>query len=138
MTRWRWLMLPVIILGIVLFALSVYSEEDFLKKGSEGRIAFLSGGVGQPEREILKERGKAYPLKLIFSNKKGEYLSDVVVKVFDRHGKVVLTTTSNGPWIFIDLPSGIYHLEASFKAEKKRIPELHIEQGTQKVFSIQW
>lgn len=138
MTRCRWLMIPVVIFGIVLYALSVYSEEDFLKKGSEGRIAFLSGGVGQPEREILKEKGKAYPLKLIFSNKKGEYLSDVVVKLFDRQGKEILTTVSNGPWLFIDLPSGTYHLEASFKTEKKRIPDFQIERGTQKFLSIQW
>jgi hypothetical protein len=114
------------------------SKEDFFEKGSEGKIAFLSGGVGQPERDILQKRGKAYALKLMFSNKKGEYVSDVIVKVFDQDGKVILTTTSNGPWLFINPPSGMYHLEASFRGERKTIPELRIEQGTQKVLLIQW
>lgn len=139
MKRWRWLLILMVILGVVIFALSIYSEEEnFLKKGGEGGIAFLSGGIGQREREILKEMGKDYPLKLIFSNKKGEYLSDVVVKILDENGKTILITVSNGPWLFIDLPTGIYDLEASLRSDRKRISQIPIERGFQKVLSIQW
>jgi hypothetical protein len=138
MTRCRGLMILVVIFGIPLYALSVYSEEDFLKKGSEGRIAFLNGRVGQPERDILKERGKVYPLRLIFSNKKGEYLSNVMLELFDGKGKKIFTTASNGPWLFIELPSGIYYLETNFKGEKRTIPKFRIEKNIQKVLSIQW
>jgi hypothetical protein len=139
MRRWRWSVIPIVIFGIVVFALTIYSaEEDFLGKGSEKGIAFLSGGVGERERGIFKEMGKGYSLKLIFSNRKGEYLSDVIIKVFDQKDKNILTTGSNGPWLFIDLPSGIYHLEASSKADRKRLTQVKIDKDRQKVVSIQW
>lgn len=123
---------------MVIFMLPICSaEEDLFEKGREGDISFLSSGVGKQEREILKEIGKEYLLKLIFSNKKGKYLSNVIVKVFDQKDKTILTTVSNGPWLFIDLTSGIYHLEASFKEEGKKVSKVSIEKGTQKVVSIQ-
>lgn len=71
-----------------------------MKEGSEGKIYFLSGGVGVTERDFIIKAGKTYPLKLMFSNKKGEYLSDILVKVYDKNNKVVLTTTSDGTWFF--------------------------------------
>jgi hypothetical protein len=131
-------MVLMAIWGIVLFSLNAFSQNEFLKKGREGNILFLSGGVGLTERDILDQEGKRYSLKLVFSNKKGEYLSDVVVKLFDQQDKEILTTVSNGPWLFIDLPSGIYHLEASFKTEKRKVPNFKIERGIQKFISIQW
>jgi len=134
----RWFMILVAIFGTILSARFAYSEEEFLKKGSEGRIVFMSGGVGQTERDILKERGKAYPLKLVFSKRKGEYLSNVRVELFDEKGKKIFTTVSDGPWLFIEPPSGIYYLEANFKGEKRTISKFQIEKGTQKVLSIQW
>jgi hypothetical protein len=69
---------------MIFFALPLYStEEDLFQKNREMGIAFMSGGVSQTERKILNERGKEYTLKLIFSSKKGDYLSNVIVKVFD-------------------------------------------------------
>ena len=139
MERWRWLLIPLLILGMLIPVLSAYSsEESFLKKGKEGRIAFLSGGVGQEEREALKQMGREYPLKLMFSNRKGEDLSDVTVKVLDQNDKTILTTVSNGPWLFINLPPGVYHLEASFRGNMKKIAEVNIEKEGQKVIFVQW
>jgi hypothetical protein len=84
--------------------------------------------------------GRDYSLKLIFSNKKGEYLSDVIVKILDWNGKTILTTVSNGPWLFIDLPTGVYDLEASLKGDRKKLFDIPVERGfqNQNVLSIQW
>lgn len=57
--------------------------EDFIKKGGHSNVTFLSGGVGSDERELLAKMGKNYPLKLIFSNRKGEFLSNVMVRVLE-------------------------------------------------------
>ena len=139
MRNWRWLLIPVAVFLMIIFALSISSaEEDFLKKGRDGSISFLSGGVGLREREILDEMGKNYPLKLIFSNKKGEYLSDVIVKILDENNKTILTTVSNGPWLFVYLPAGIYHLEASSRGDRRRISRVGVEEGSRKVISFQW
>lgn len=139
MKRGRWILIPMVVFLTILFALSIHSaEEDFFKKGRKRGIPFVSGGVGQRERDILKEMGTEYSLKLIFSNKKGEYLSDVIVKILDQKDETILITVSNGPWLFVDLPTGIYHLEASSKADQKRISHVKIEKGRQRVISIQW
>ena len=139
MERWRLLLIPLFILGMVMYALSFYStEEGFLQKRKEKNITFLSGGVSQRERKNLQEMGKGYSLKLMFSNKKGEYLSDVTVKISDQRDETILTTVSNGPWFFINLPSGTYDLEVSFRKNRKRISQVKIEGKSQTVIGVQW
>jgi hypothetical protein len=128
MEKRKYSLVLLAIIGIIMVSASSIcsAEEDFLKKGREGNISFLSGGVGQAERETLKEMGKGYPLKLIFSNRKGEYLCDVTVKILDQKNKPIFTTVSNGPWLFIDIPPGTYHLEISFKRKQNRISQIKI------------
>ena len=139
MRGWKLLLIPIVVLLITIFVLSISSgEEDFLKKERIEGISFLSGGVGLREREILNEMGKGYPLKMVFSNKKGEYLSDVVVKILDQNDRPLLTAVSNGPWLFVDLPAGIYHLDASIGGDRKRISQVRVEKGGQKVIFVQW
>lgn len=123
---------------IISFILIGRGEEEFLKRGKSDGISFLSGGVGIHERKTLNEIGRNYSLKIIFSNKKGEFLSNIMVRVLDQHDKVILTTVSNGPWLFIDLPSGSYQIEASFKEDHKRLSKVNVEKGTQKVIFLQW
>ena len=139
MKRQRSFFITTAIIMLVVFPLLICSaEEDFLKREKQRDITLLSGGVGEAEREILSEIGKDYALKLIFSNEKGEYLSDVKVKMYDEKGKPILETVSDGPWVFVDLPSGSYRLETSFKAEQKRISSIDIGKETQKVISVQF
>ena len=132
------LSIPIVGMLMTIFVHPISSgEEDFLKMGRSEGISFLSGGVGREEREILKDLGKGYSLKMVFSNRKGEYLSDVIVKILDQNKRPILTTVSNGPWLFVDLPAGIYHLDASVRGEK-RISQVKVEEGSQKVIYIHW
>lgn len=45
---------------------------------------------------------------------------------------------SVGPWLFGKLPTGTYHLEASIRGDRKRIYGVRVEEGSQKVVSMQW
>lgn len=131
--------IPLFIFQIFFLALPLYSQDtDLFKENKERGIAFMSGGVSQTEREVLKERGKRYSLKLIFSSKRGEYLSNVIVKVYDQNKQTILITVSNGPWLFIDLPTGIYEIEASLRADQKKISQIKVEEGKQKVIHLRW
>jgi hypothetical protein len=128
-----------IILQMIFLTLPLYpAEGDLFEESREKDIAFMSGGVSQTEREILKDRGKGYSLKLIFSSERGKYLSNVIVEVIDQKNQTVLITVSNGPWLFIDLPTGTFKIEASFRADRKKISRIKIEQGKQKVFHLRW
>lgn len=135
----KWLNAILVGFSLNIFVLSVgFGEEEFINRGEQRGLSFLSGGVGLRERELLKEMGKNYSLKMIFSNQRGEYLANVTVKIMDTTGKTLLVAVSNGPWFFADLPPGTYHLEASSRGEWKRISQVSIEEGSQRVVSFRW
>lgn len=139
MKRRKLLLIPLFILGMMLYIFLIYSaEENFLKRKKTESITFLSGGLNEPERKNLEEMGRNYSLKVIFSNERGEYLSEVTVKIFGQEGDAILTTVSNGPWFFINLPSGTYDLEVSFRKNRKRISQVKIEEKSQTVIGVQW
>jgi hypothetical protein len=139
MKRWKSLLMPLFILGMMLYIFLIYSaEENFLKRKKTENITFLSGGLSEPERKNLEEMGRKYSLKVIFSNERGEYLSEVTVTIFGQKGESILTTVSNGPWFFINLPSGTYDLEVSFQKNRKRISRVKIEEKSQTVIGVQW
>jgi hypothetical protein len=98
----------------------------------------LSGGLSEPERKNLEEMGRRYSLKVIFSNDRGEYLSEVTVTILGPKGEAILTTVSNGPWFFINLPSGMYDLDVDFQKKRKRISQVRIEEKSQTVIGVQW
>ena len=132
-------MIPLFILGMMLYIFLIYSaEEGFLQRKGLENVTFLSGGLSEREREAIQEMAKKYSLKLMFSNKKGKYLSDVTVKIFDQRDETILTTVSNGPWFFIDLPSGTYDLEVSFGKNRKRISQVKVVEKSQTVIGVQW
>lgn len=139
MKKGGWCVNLIISIFLSLSIISIGSgEEEFLKRGKINGISFLSGGVGIHERRTLNEIGKNYSLKIVFSNKKGEFLSGIMVRVLDQEDKLILTTVSNGPWLFIDLPSGNYQIEAGLKEDYKKISPVKIEKGLQKVIHFQW
>jgi hypothetical protein len=139
MKRWRLLLVPLSIFGIVLYILLIYSaEENVLKRKKTENITFLSGGLSEPERKNLEEMGRKYSLKVIFSNERGEYLPEVTVTIFGQEGESILTTVSNGPWFFINLPFGTYDLEVSFQKSRKTISQVRIEEKSQTVIGVQW
>jgi hypothetical protein len=78
-------------------------------------ISYLSGGIGEEERDTLAQLDQDYNLKLIFADTTGHYLSDVTVGITDERDHQVLTAVSHGPWFFANLPAGRYHVLASIQ-----------------------
>jgi uncharacterized surface anchored protein len=72
-------------------------------------VESLSTGVSADERTPRKE----YSLLLMFAEAKGSYLANVTVEIKDAEGKIVLATTSAGPWLFAKLAPGSYTVVAT-------------------------
>lgn len=68
-----------------------------------------NGGVGADEREMAPDEGT----KLVFFAESGSFLANVQVSVSDASGREQVNTTSNGPWLILDLPPGQYQVRAS-------------------------
>lgn len=122
--------LPLALLLAQPLALSAQSISRGIdsEKSPEG-APFMSGGVGQEEREQMLKMAQGYDLKLEFADRRGNYLSDVKVTVDDQHGKEILSTTTAGPWLFADLPQGKYDVKASYGNRTEEIKNLEITQG---------
>ena len=73
---------------------------------------YVSGGVGEGERQLLNSMSKRFNLKLVFANKSGHFLSDVRVLIEDRSRNTVLEAVSDGPLFYAELPPGRYTVVA--------------------------
>jgi hypothetical protein len=102
-------------------------------------IACVTGGIGSTEREELQQQAGQYNLWLrTAANKSGAYLADIKIIVRDDKTKaVLLTTTLDGPWLFLSLPEGRYEVEAQYHDKAKRSEQIvkkvtDIKKGSQR------
>lgn len=94
---------------------------DVIRVQSDRGIRYVSGGVGEGERDALNALSDQFNLRLLFAMQgSGDYLSDVGVKILDSEGKVILSAQSRGPWFLTQLPPGAYTVEAMAMGQIQR------------------
>lgn len=96
------------------------THSNALEVREQNGIAFITGGTGKEEQAAIESMGGRFSLQLLFAVTRGDYLADVSVRILDARGNVVLDTTSRGPFLYADLPSGVYTVEARFHDDTKR------------------
>jgi hypothetical protein len=94
----------------------------------------LSTGVSVDERIPRKE----YSLLLTFAEAKGAYLANIAVEIKNAEGKVVLTKTSEGPWLFVKLPAGEYRVSATRSSGLTRAATVTVPETGQAKAYITW
>lgn len=102
---------------------------------TSGDIPYFSTGIGLETREV------AYPpfsLKLILANDRGQYLSNVGIKIAAEGGKPVVEAVAEGPWFFVDLESGAYRVEATADGVKKVFSGIRVRKGRTRTMTIYW
>lgn len=93
----------------------------------QGNITYLSGGIGSDQSAAMKQAMHDYPLSLEFVGRTktngNEYLADLRVKVEDAHGKTLVSTEAQGPFMLLSVPAGHYIVTASHdgKAERRSV-----------------
>ncbi|CAN7534778.1 carboxypeptidase regulatory-like domain-containing protein [Duganella sp. LjRoot269] len=91
-----------------------WSAAADLRPTSQNGVTYLSGGVGEEERQAMLDARGDYKLLLTFSTKgSGEMLADVAVTIRDHAGKEVASLVSPGPMCYLDLAPGSYRILAS-------------------------
>jgi len=86
----------------------------------QGGVAFLTGGIGKDEAKAFESAEKRFPLALEFVDRVGkrdEFLAGTRVEVKDPHGKTVLSTVADGPFLLARLPSGRYAVAATYDSK---------------------
>jgi len=81
-----------------------------------GTIAYVSGGIGSDQSAAFKDAMSRYPLSLEFAQHTAangnEYLANVPVTIADSHGKTLVTTKTQGPFMLVSIPEGRYVVTA--------------------------
>ena len=129
--------LAFVLLGVTP-AFPQQKTEGIVTGKTQQGYAYMSGGVGLAERNEMAKQLKNYDLKLSFADRAGDYLSDVKVIINDEHSKEIINTTSNGPWFYIELPSGKYHVKAIFDNRTEEIKNLQISKGNEMARLLHW
>lgn len=89
----------------------------------QGSVQYVSGGIGLDESEAMKAAAKDYPLALTFAAQRdgqADYVANVAVTISDAHGKSVLQTTAEGPYMLVKLPAGNYKISATYNGQAQQ------------------
>jgi hypothetical protein len=101
-----------------MFVLSAFHCAQAAEEGSTpDGIAYVSGGVGDTERQSLLAQKSRFSLWVITAAKRsGAFVAGVRIRVVDLKSKQpVLENTMDGPWFFAALPPGRYQIEATYQ-----------------------
>jgi hypothetical protein len=109
-----------LIVPVLAFALNAYGSDLLLAMSvrNEGPVSYISGGIGEDEKDAMRLMVKQYNLRMAFATTAGEYLPDIKVTVQDSKGKVVLDTLSEGPCLLAAVPAGTYKITADWEGKK--------------------
>jgi hypothetical protein len=103
-----------------------------------GGLRYFSAGVG------VEERMAEYPpfsLKLVFTAGGKPYLAGVSVTIQPASGGTALTIPPEqveGPWLFVDLPSGIYDVTATHGDRRQSLTRIQVDAGQQRTIHLRW
>ena len=112
----RTLLLSSILVLSLLGANLVWAEPTLKLAAHKGPIAYVSGGIGLDESSAFKNAMKDWPLSLQFAEKEGErahYVADIKVILKDANNQVVFSAKSDGPFMLIKVPVGVYKIDAT-------------------------
>ncbi len=115
-----------------------HTKVDLLPLHRVGDVRYFSAGIG------LEERAAQYPpfsLKLVFTAGGKPFLSGVSVTIQPAKGGVAVTIPQEqveGPWLFVDLAPGVYHVTAVHRDRQQELKGISITAGKQKTMHLRW
>ena len=101
-------------------------------------VRYFSAGVGIEERTA---KYLAFLLKLVFTARGKPFLSGVAVTIQSAKGGPSINIPPdhvNGPWLFVELPSGTYHLTAIHADRTQGLEGVTVEEGKMKTVHLRW
>jgi hypothetical protein len=91
-----------------------------------------------PELRRVNDPARDHGLNLGFAEVSGAFLGDVTVVIEDRSGKELVNTLVDGPWFFVPLPAGTYHVKATFDDQVKHIKNLRLAETQVTMMVVYW
>ena len=96
-------------------------------QSSTAGFSYLSGGAGTEERQAMDARRGQFPIKVVLSAGKGEFIVAEKLSLVTAQGEVLVVRDA-GPVVMIQAPAGAYTLVVSYQGRTERRP---VRQATQ-------
>ena len=105
---------------LMLVALAPQAQQIAMK--TENGVQWACGGVGVEERRAISAlAAQASLFLLLVTEKRGGYLADVEVRLFDRNASTPrLTINAEGPMCLFRVPAGHYRIEGTYRGAARR------------------
>lgn len=91
------------------------AQDEILAPGFANGIPYLSGGIGDEEREAIDRARNNYNIKLVLAEASGSYVSDVTLHITTVLGDPIISIPSAGPLVLLQLPPGTYLINAAYE-----------------------
>lgn len=115
---------------------SALANESIVQPHQSGNITYVTGGVGDEEREAMRSIKNNYNLSVMSSDKSGAYVGDARVAILDQAGDELLSTQVD-PLFYAELPPGNYIIKGS-SAGQSRKQNVHISEGKTSQVHFAW
>jgi len=69
---------------------------------------YLSGGVSEEERQVMRELARSFPLRITSAEPPGHLVPGIDVAITDSRGRPVMELADAGPVVYVMLPNGKY------------------------------
>jgi hypothetical protein len=107
-------LIPALLLAGLLAMPALAQTTAFtLPENRSGDVTYISGGIGDEERDEIRQREANFNLKLLFSERDGSYLTGVDVLLLNAKGETVLDAKAAGPFLLARVPAGRYTVKLS-------------------------
>ncbi|GMV48480.1 MAG: hypothetical protein AMXMBFR67_00230 [Nitrospira sp.] len=113
-------------------------QKDVLPLYHSGKIRYFSAGIGQVEREA------SYPpfsLKLVLTAGGKPFVTGAALTIRDAKGVVALSVPAEqmtGPWLFADVPEGVYEVTATLGGQQQKVTGIKVKQGRVTTQHLRW
>jgi hypothetical protein len=97
-------------LGAMFFLASLTASAAIVEGRTTNDRAFVTGGIGLEESELLKQMANKYSLQLVISSRSGAYLADTRVTIIGANSQKILDVPLDAPWLLADLLPGTYKI----------------------------
>src|SRR5437016_948255 len=98
---------------------SLLLADDLPEIQKQGNITYVTGGIGDEEREALHSMRHNYNLSVLSADKYGAYPGDTHIVISDKQG-TELVNTDAGPLFYARMPAGRYIVEESSGGQSKK------------------
>jgi hypothetical protein len=87
---------------------------------------YMTGGTAFDDQQAMERQSAPYNLKLVFAPQSSSWVSPVFLFIGDNQGRRIDKIRVQGPWFYIQLPSGGYTIVARVKNKLVLIRDVYL------------